>query len=84
MMFLLGLLMVLQVPFCADSNVCGSRTWSDTPPLFDSSLQTVIGGMAKTTQFPTTSLNGLGNFVATPYGPRQIAIPIPSVNVGTR
>jgi hypothetical protein len=48
-----------------------------------SSGQVVIGGKAKTIQFPHISLIGLGSFAPTEYGQKHIAIPNPKVSVGT-
>ena len=45
-------------------------------------LYAPAGGVPNTIQFPPISLNGLGIFVASAYGPPQIAKPIPSVKVG--
>ena len=43
----------------------------------------VSGGNAKTIQFPKRSLAGFGIAFPTVYGPKHIAIPSPSVRVGT-
>jgi len=42
----------------------------------------IAHGIAKTIQLPAISLIGLGSLAPTPYGQRQIAIPIPKVMVG--
>jgi hypothetical protein len=42
----------------------------------------IAPGIAKTIQLPAISLIGFGSFAPTPYGPTQIAIPIPKVIVG--
>ena len=58
--------------------------WSDCPPRLPSSLHRVFGGIAMTMQFHAMSLIGLGSVFAGFCGPKQIAIPIHNVIVGTK